>query len=219
MSGETNPRHARISPPTTPNSSPAAWQPWTPTTEGTSDVTDTPDPWGPYRATIEDQFDTCADYLGRLRRSLAGEIAPDRHYFADKAHQLHTAARRMVRIAQDIDRWLGECPTTVEHTDSGGTRFTAPKGAPPTCPQVLGRECPTGTAVPSTGHPRWSSDRAGRATPSPSRRGSGSMNSPSTTSHPLRSCWDCSLEASNTYRVRCSMLVSPTPSGRAMRAL
>ena len=88
-------------------------------------MTDTPDPWGPYRATMEDHLGTCADYLGRLRRSLAGEIAPDRHYFADKAHQLHTAARRMVRIVQDIDRWLGECAATIEHADADGTRFTA----------------------------------------------------------------------------------------------
>lgn len=88
-------------------------------------MTDTPDPWGPYRATIEDHLDTCADYLGRLRRSLAGEIAPDRHYFADKAHQLHTAARRMVRIVQDIDCWLGECAATVEHAGADGTRLTA----------------------------------------------------------------------------------------------
>jgi hypothetical protein len=85
-------------------------------------MTDRPDPWGPYRATLEDHLDTCADYLGRLLRSLGGEIAPDRHYFADKAHQLQTAARRMVRIVQDIDRWLGECGTTVEHDDAEGTR-------------------------------------------------------------------------------------------------
>ncbi|MGH9235562.1 MAG: hypothetical protein ACRD0R_19755 [Acidimicrobiales bacterium] len=88
-------------------------------------MTDTPGPWGPYRATIDDHLDTCADYLGRLRRSLAGEIAPDRHYFADKAHQLHTAARRMVRIVQDIDCWLGECAATVEHAGADGTRLTA----------------------------------------------------------------------------------------------
>ena len=62
-------------------------------------------------------------YLGRLRRSLSGEVAPDRHFFADKAHQLHAAARRMVRIVQDVDRWLGECGTTVEHSDADGTRF------------------------------------------------------------------------------------------------
>ena len=88
-------------------------------------MTNTADPWGPYRATIEDHLDTCADYLGRLRRSLAGEIAPDRHYFADKAHQLHTAARRTVRITQDLDRWLGECAATTEHAEADGTRFTA----------------------------------------------------------------------------------------------
>jgi hypothetical protein len=86
-------------------------------------MSDTPGPWGPYRATIEDHLDSCADYLGRLRRSLAGEIAPDRHYFADKAHQLHNAARRMVRIVQDIDRWLGECGTTLEHDQADGTRL------------------------------------------------------------------------------------------------
>jgi hypothetical protein len=88
-------------------------------------MTGTLDPWGPYRATIEDQLDTCADYLSRLRRSPAGEIAPDRHYFADKAHQLHIAARRLVRIVQDIHRWFGECGATIEHGDADGTRFTA----------------------------------------------------------------------------------------------
>jgi hypothetical protein len=93
-------------------------------------VTDTPDPWGPYRATIEDHLDTCVDYLSRLRRSLAGEIAPDRHYFADKADQLHIAARRMVRIVQDIDGWLGECAATVEHTDATGIRVSYECGLP-----------------------------------------------------------------------------------------
>jgi hypothetical protein len=59
-------------------------------------------PWGPYRATIEDHLDICADYLSRLRRSLAGEIAPDRHYFADKAHQLHVAARPLFGGQRDV---------------------------------------------------------------------------------------------------------------------
>jgi hypothetical protein len=80
-------------------------------------------PGGPYRAAIEDHLDSSADYLGRLRRSLAGGIAPDRHYFADKAHQLHNAARRMLRIVQDIDHWLGECGTTLEHDEADGTRL------------------------------------------------------------------------------------------------
>jgi hypothetical protein len=32
----------------------------------------------------------------------------------------------MIRIVQDIDRWLGECGTTVEHDDiDGGTCFIA----------------------------------------------------------------------------------------------
>jgi hypothetical protein len=33
------------------------------------------DTWGPYRAAIEDHLASCADYLDRLQRSLAGEIA------------------------------------------------------------------------------------------------------------------------------------------------
>jgi hypothetical protein len=86
---------------------------------------------GPLRATIEDHLDTCADYLGRLRRCLAGEIAPDRHYFADKTHQLHTAACRMVRIVPDIDRWLGECAAMIEHAEADGTRFTPSARCPP----------------------------------------------------------------------------------------
>jgi hypothetical protein len=52
-------------------------------------VTDTPDPWGRYRATIDNHLEPCADYLGRLRSSLAGEIGPPgRHYLADKVRGL-----------------------------------------------------------------------------------------------------------------------------------
>jgi len=81
------------------------------------------DPWHPYRSTVEDHLGTCTDYLGRLRRSLAGEIPPDRHYFADKAHQLHTATRRMVRLVQDIDSWLGDCTAQTDHVDPDGERY------------------------------------------------------------------------------------------------
>lgn len=84
---------------------------------------DPTDPWHPYRSTVEDHLGACTDYLGRLRRSLAGEIAPDRHYFADKAHQLHAAARRMVRLVQDIDSWLGECTAQTDHVDPDGDRY------------------------------------------------------------------------------------------------
>lgn len=84
---------------------------------------DPTDPWHPYRSTVEDHLGSCTDYLGRLRRSLAGEIAPDRRYFADKAHQLHAATRRMVRLVQDIDSWLGECTAQTNHVESTGERY------------------------------------------------------------------------------------------------
>lgn len=84
---------------------------------------DPTDPWHPYRSTVEDHLGTCADYLGRLRRSLAGEIAPDRHYFADKAHQLHAATQRMVRLVQDIDSWLGECTAQTDYIEPDGERY------------------------------------------------------------------------------------------------
>lgn len=77
------------------------------------------DSWGPYRATIEDHLATCADYLSRLDRSVAGEIAPDRYYFNEKARQLLQAARRLLRRGQDIERWLGQCGTTVERAYDG----------------------------------------------------------------------------------------------------
>jgi hypothetical protein len=81
------------------------------------------DPWHRYRSTVEDHLGTCTDYLGRMRRSLAGEVDPDRHYFADKAHQLHAATRRMVRLVQDIDSWLGDCPAQTDHVDPDGERY------------------------------------------------------------------------------------------------
>jgi hypothetical protein len=81
------------------------------------------DPWHPYRSSVEEHLGTCTDYLGRLRRSLAREIAPDRHYFTDKAHQLHAATRRMVRLVQDIDSWLGDCPAQTDHLDPDGERY------------------------------------------------------------------------------------------------
>jgi hypothetical protein len=31
----------------------------------------------------------------------------------------------MVRLVQDIDRWLDECAATIEHAEADGTRFTA----------------------------------------------------------------------------------------------
>jgi hypothetical protein len=93
-------------------------------------MSDTPDPWGPHRATIEDHLASCADNLSRLRRSLAGEVAPDRHYLADKAHQLHSSARPMVHIVQDVNRRLGECAATVEHDEADGRRLITERTLP-----------------------------------------------------------------------------------------
>jgi hypothetical protein len=79
------------------------------------------DAWGPYRPAIEDHLASCADYLGRLQRSLAGEIAPDRHYFRSKAHQLEQVARSLVRRAQDIERWLDACEAPVVCHEPGAS--------------------------------------------------------------------------------------------------
>lgn len=78
------------------------------------------DPWGPYRSAITEQFASCHDYLTRLQRSLAGQIAPDRHYFNSKAAALADAARRLQRLGQDIERWLDACdhPMTIQDPDA-----------------------------------------------------------------------------------------------------
>jgi hypothetical protein len=83
------------------------------------------DPWGPYRPAVEDHVAACADYLGRLQRSLAGEIAPDRHYFNDKAYQLQEVARGLVRRGQDIERWLNACNASVPREEEGFSDLAA----------------------------------------------------------------------------------------------
>ena len=67
------------------------------------------DPLVPYRSSVQERLASCEDYLGRHRRSLAGEIAPDRHYFAEKAHELRDAARSLLDHVDDIEWWLGAC--------------------------------------------------------------------------------------------------------------
>lgn len=66
-------------------------------------------PWGPYHDHIGEGLAHCADYLGRLQASLAGEIAPDRHYFTAKAGALRDASVGLLRRARDAERWLGSC--------------------------------------------------------------------------------------------------------------
>ena len=71
--------------------------------------TTTTGPWGPWHDHIGEGLAHCADYLGRLQRSLAGEIAPDRHYFGAKAVALRDAAVGLLGRARDAERWLGAC--------------------------------------------------------------------------------------------------------------
>ena len=72
-------------------------------------ATTTTGPWGPYQDHIGEGLAHCADYLGRLQRSLAGQIAPDRHYFTTKAVALRDASVGLLRRARDVERWLGSC--------------------------------------------------------------------------------------------------------------
>jgi len=88
------------------------------TTTRTSNSTE--DPWGPYRSTVTDGVANCADYLGRLERSLGGEAAPDRVYFAARAVSLFEAARDLVRLVQEVEGWLILCGETVTHDDPDG---------------------------------------------------------------------------------------------------
>lgn len=50
----------------------------------------------------------CVDYVGRLQRSLAGEIAPDRYYFLEKAHELQYWATNLVQRCEEIEGWVAE---------------------------------------------------------------------------------------------------------------
>ena len=72
-------------------------------------ATTTTGPWGPHHDHVEEGLAHCADYLDRLQRSLAGEIAPDRHYFTTKAAALRAAAVGLLGRARDVERWLGAC--------------------------------------------------------------------------------------------------------------
>lgn len=77
----------------------------------------TEDPWGQYREAVADRLASCADYLGRLQRSLTGEAAPDRHYFTTRAHDLYEATRDLVRLTQEVEHWLIVCNEPVLRPD------------------------------------------------------------------------------------------------------
>ena len=55
---------------------------------------------------IEDALERCADYVGRLQRSIEGEIAPDRHYFVEIASALKEWAAVLVARCEETERWI-----------------------------------------------------------------------------------------------------------------
>ena len=102
-------------------------------------------PWGAWHESIADGLASAADYLSRCQRSLAGEIAPDRFYFADKARALRDAAIALVRRCHEVERWLGECGTDIETTAvDGGAVFWA------TCALPSGHDGPHDDSPPSS---------------------------------------------------------------------
>lgn len=85
------------------------------------------DAWGPYRSTIDKHLGDCEDLLARLRRSFAGEVAADRCYFADKAHDLRDAAQALVDEADDVEWWVGACSVEISRD---GLRCGRSRGHP-----------------------------------------------------------------------------------------
>lgn len=64
--------------------------------------------WGEYHDHIGDVLACCVDYVGRLQRSFAGEIAPDRPYFLEKADQLQYWATNLVARCEEVEGWIAE---------------------------------------------------------------------------------------------------------------
>lgn len=62
--------------------------------------------WGEYQSYIRDALESCADYVGRLQRSLEGETAPDRHYFVEKASALKEWATILLARCEETERWI-----------------------------------------------------------------------------------------------------------------
>jgi len=110
-------------------------------------------PWGAWHASIADDLASAADYLSRCERSLAGEIAPDRFYFADKAMALRDATIALVRRCHEVERWLGECGSDIETREAdGGAVFWT------TCALPSGHDGPHDDSPPS--NPALRADQA-----------------------------------------------------------
>ena len=80
---------------------------------------------GPHRSAIAEGLASCADYVGRLQRSLASEAAPDRHYFSMRARALYDTARDLLRLTEAVEHWLIVCDEPLVHEDCEGRVRTA----------------------------------------------------------------------------------------------
>lgn len=72
-------------------------------------MTSDADCWAPYGAVVAGRLAACEEPLSRLRRSLAGEAAPDRFSFSAAAHHLRDAAQSLVDGVDDVEWLLGSC--------------------------------------------------------------------------------------------------------------
>ncbi|MDQ3766902.1 MAG: hypothetical protein M3346_06105 [Actinomycetota bacterium] len=62
--------------------------------------------WGEYQTYLGDALESCVDYVGRLQGSIRGEIAPDRHYFVEKASALREWATILIVRCEESERWI-----------------------------------------------------------------------------------------------------------------
>ncbi len=62
--------------------------------------------WAEYQPYIGDALESCVDYVGRLQRSIEGEITSDRHYFVEKASALKEWATTLLTRCEETERWI-----------------------------------------------------------------------------------------------------------------
>lgn len=62
--------------------------------------------WGEYQTYLGDALESCVDYVGRLQRSIEGEIPSDRHYFVEKAGALKEWVTILLARCAEIKGWI-----------------------------------------------------------------------------------------------------------------
>ena len=74
---------------------------------------------GPLWPPVEDRLLACEYFVGRLRRLYDGEIAPDRHYFEEKARYLRDAAQALVERVENLEWWMATCSDSLYQASDG----------------------------------------------------------------------------------------------------